>query len=176
MYWSVVVIKNVAWAEGGLGKLPRYAWLVTGGGEKRLKPMDWRVFEVNPSKDQKPAHLSRWDEEGQGSCKTKGKCFLIVFIIENGKWICGCMCESVSIAHVRATWPRHFSFSSSFSLYPRALLHLSSVFVCGLRSLFVGVDSAWVDSVGWFCLIIEGRSTHDMKGKHEWECVCEWDR
>lgn len=118
MYWSVVVISKVARADWGdlenCHVMPGVA-LGRGGDQVNGLRSTWSA----PDQDQKSAHSSRWDEDGQGSCKTKGKCFLIVFIIENGKWICGCVCVwvwvSVSIAPVRATWPSHFSFSPSFS-------------------------------------------------------------
>lgn len=83
----------------------------------------------------------------------------------NWKWkvnmrLSVCVCVRVSIGHVRATWMRRFllhllSFSPSILCFP----------LRGLRSLFVGVDSAWADSVGWIRFIIEGRSTNNTKGK-----------
>lgn len=184
MYWSVVVISKVARADwGDLENCHVMPGLALGRGGEQVNGL--RSTWSAPDQDQKSAHSSRWDEEGQGSCKTKGKCFLIVFIIENGKWICGCVCVCVSEwVYLLPLWEPlgqgtspslRLSLSPFLCLPPRALLHLSPVSVCGLRSLFVGVDSAWADSVGLYCLIIEGRSTHNMKILMS-ECVsvCVW--
>lgn len=142
MYWSVVVISKVARADWGdlenCHVMPGVA-LGRGGDQVNGLRSTWSA----PDQDQKSAHSSRWDEEGQGSCKTKGKCFLIVFIIENGKWICGCVCVCEWV-YLLPLWEPlglgtspslRLSLSLPFSVYPHApcyIFLLCLFVVCGI--------------------------------------------
>lgn len=84
----------------------------------------------------------------EGNCAPHPLALLIVVvvfvcIIGNGKWICGyvwvCVCSY---------WPCESHLNEALPPSPSLPIFF---LLRGLRSLFVGVDSAWADSVGWFC-------------------------
>lgn len=180
MYWSVVVISKVARADwGDLENCHVMPGVALEG--KASKSMDWGALEAH--QDQKSAHSSRWDEEGQGSCKTKGKCFLIVFIIENGKWICGCVCVCVCESEcIYCPCESHLaeallllSVFLSLSLSLSTPTRLASSFSCVCLWFAVSVCGRGFRLSGLcrFVLFNNWRPQHTQyENTYEWVCEC----